>query len=77
MDNRILSAIIDKFKGGPVGLTTIATAVGEQAGTIEEVYEPYLIQEGYLMRTPRGRQATEKAFNHLGRQKSPDQNSLF
>ncbi|MBT5858551.1 MAG: Holliday junction branch migration DNA helicase RuvB [Flavobacteriales bacterium] len=77
MDNRILSAIIDKFKGGPVGLTTIATAVGEQAGTIEEVYEPYLIQEGYLMRTLRGRQATEKAFNHLGRQKSPDQNSLF
>jgi len=77
MDNRILSAIIDKFKGGPVGLTTIATAVGEQAGTIEEVYEPYLIQEGYLMRTPRGRQATEKAFNHLGRQKPPDQNSLF
>ena len=59
MDNRILSAIIDKFKGGPVGLTTIATAVGEQAGTIEEVYEPFLIKEGYLMRTPRGRQATD------------------
>ena len=58
MDNRILSAIIDKFKGGPVGLTTIATAVGEQAGTIEEVYEPFLIKEGYLMRTPRGREAT-------------------
>ena len=77
MDNRILSAIIDKFKGGPVGLTTIATAVGEQAGTIEEVYEPYLIQEGYLMRTPRGRQATDKAFKHLGRFKSPDQSSLF
>ena len=55
MDNRILSAIIDKFKGGPVGLTTIATAIGEQAGTIEEVYEPFLIKEGYLMRTPRGR----------------------
>ena len=77
MDNRILSAIIDKFKGGPVGLTTIATAVGEQAGTIEEVYEPYLIQEGYLMRTPRGRQATDIAFKHLGRFKSPDQSSLF
>tara|TARA_B100000902_G_scaffold163425_2_gene158597 strand:+ start:13819 stop:14829 length:1011 start_codon:yes stop_codon:yes gene_type:complete len=77
MDNRILSAIIDKFKGGPVGLNTIATAVGEQAGTIEEVYEPYLIQEGYLMRTPRGRQATDKAFNHLGRGKLPNQNKLF
>ena len=77
MDNRILSAIIDKFKGGPVGLTTIATAVGEQSGTIEEVYEPYLIQEGYLMRTPRGRQATDKAFKHLGRFKNPDQRSLF
>ena len=77
MDNRILSAIIDKFKGGPVGLTTIATAVGEQSGTIEEVYEPYLIQEGYLMRTPRGRQATDKAFKHLGRYNSPDQSSLF
>ena len=77
MDNRILSAIIDKFKGGPVGLNTIATAVGEQAGTIEEVYEPYLIQEGYLMRTPRGRQATDKAFKHLGKFKSPDQSSLF
>jgi Holliday junction DNA helicase RuvB len=77
MDNRILSAIIDKFKGGPVGLTTISTAVGEQSGTIEEVYEPYLIQEGYLMRTSRGRQATDKAFLHLGRLKSPDQSSLF
>ena len=77
MDNRILTAIIDKFHGGPVGLTTIATAVSEQAGTIEEVYEPYLIQEGYLMRTPRGRQATDKAFKHLGRFKSPDQSSLF
>ena len=77
MDNRILTAIVDKFRGGPVGLTTIATAVSEQAGTIEEVYEPYLIQEGYLMRTPRGRQATDKAFKHLGRFKSPDQSSLF
>jgi len=77
MDNRILSAIIDKFKGGPVGLTTIATAVGEQAGTIEEVYEPFLIKEGYLMRTPRGRQATDLAFKHLGRVKSPNQSDLF
>ena len=77
MDNRILSAIIDKFKGGPVGLSTIATAVAEQAGTIEEVYEPYLIQEGYLMRTTRGRLATDKAFKHLGRLKSPDQETLF
>ena len=77
MDNRILSAIIDKFKGGPVGLTTIATAVGEQAGTIEEVYEPFLIKEGYLMRTPRGRQATELAFKHLGRVKQSDQGNLF
>jgi len=77
MDNRILSAIIDKFKGGPVGLSTISTAVGEQAGTIEEVYEPYLIQEGYLMRTTRGRIATDKAFKHLGRLKSPDQETLF
>jgi Holliday junction DNA helicase RuvB len=77
MDNRILSAIIDKFKGGPVGLTTIATAVGEQAGTIEEVYEPFLIKEGYLMRTPRGRQATDLAFKHLGRVKSTNQSNLF
>tara|TARA_Y100001968_G_C19398424_1_gene739645 strand:+ start:639 stop:1649 length:1011 start_codon:yes stop_codon:yes gene_type:complete len=77
MDNRILSSIIDKFKGGPVGLSTISTAVGEQAGTIEEVYEPYLIQEGYLMRTTRGRIATEKAFKHLGRFKSPEQETLF
>jgi Holliday junction DNA helicase RuvB len=77
MDNRILSTIIDKFRGGPVGLTTIATAVGEQADTIEEVYEPYLIQEGYLMRTPRGRQATELAFKHLGKVKPADQGNLF
>ena len=77
MDNRILSTIIDKFKGGPVGLTTIATAVGEQAGTIEEVYEPFLIMEGYLMRTPRGRQATDLAFKHLGKTKPTDQGNLF
>lgn len=67
MDNRILSAIVEKFNGGPVGLGTVATAVGEDPGTIEEVYEPYLIQEGFLKRTPRGREATAKAFTHLGK----------
>ena len=67
MDVRILSAIIEKFKGGPVGITTISTAVGEESGTIEEVYEPFLIQEGYLARTSRGREATEKAYKHLGK----------
>ena len=66
MDNKILSCIIEKFKGGPVGLTTIATAVGEEPGTIEEVHEPFLIMEGFLQRTPRGREATEKAYKHLG-----------
>ncbi len=70
MDNRILSTIIEKFKGGPVGLNTISTAVGEESGTIEDVYEPFLIQEGFLMRTPRGREATRKAYDHLG--KAPD-----
>ena len=68
MDNRILSTIIDKFKGGPVGITTIATAVGEEAGTLEEVYEPFLIQEGFIQRTPRGREVTHKAYEHLGKQ---------
>lgn len=77
MDNRILNTIIDKFKGGPVGITTIATAVGEESGTIEEVYEPFLIQEGYLMRTPRGREATELAYKHLGKIKHPSQGKLF
>jgi holliday junction DNA helicase RuvB len=77
MDNRILSAIIDKFSGGPVGLNTVATAVGEEAGTIEEVYEPFLIMEGYLQRTPRGRQATEKAYRHLGRVPAVRPGSLF
>src|SRR5690606_36666251 len=77
MDNKILLTMIDKFKGGPVGLTTIATAVGENPGTIEEVYEPYLIQEGYIMRTPRGREVTEKAYHHLGKIKPNDQASLF
>lgn len=77
MDIRILSAIIDKFKGGPVGITTISTAVGEEAGTIEEVYEPFLIQEGYLIRTPRGRQATEQAYKHLGRMPGNNAGTLF
>ena len=67
MDNKILSTIIDKFKGGPVGLTTLATAVSDNAETIEEVYEPFLIQEGFIIRTPRGREATEKAYKHLGK----------
>lgn len=70
MDNRILSCLIEKFKGGPVGINNIATSVGEESGTIEEVYEPFLIQEGYLVRTPRGREATRKAYEHLNR--SPD-----
>jgi Holliday junction DNA helicase RuvB len=72
MDNRILSVIIDKFSGGPVGLNTISTAVGEESGTIEEVYEPFLIKEGYLKRTPRGREATEHAYKHLGKQFGAD-----
>jgi Holliday junction DNA helicase RuvB len=77
MDIRILSAIIDKFKGGPVGITTISTAVGEEPGTIEEVYEPFLIQEGYLIRTPRGRQATEQAYKHLGKIPGMNAGTLF
>jgi Holliday junction DNA helicase RuvB len=79
MDNRILSAVIDKFNGGPVGLNTIATAVGEESGTIEEVYEPFLIKEGFLKRTPRGREATEHAYKHLGKQvwRTRDENTLF
>jgi len=77
MDNKILSTIIDKFKGGPVGLNTISTAVSEDPGTIEEVYEPFLIQEGYIMRTPRGREATEAAYKHLGKIKSGGQDKLF
>jgi len=77
MDNKILSTIIDKFKGGPVGLSTIATAVGEDAGTIEEVYEPFLIQEGYIVRTPRGRETTDAAYLHLGKYKLPEQQGLF
>jgi Holliday junction DNA helicase RuvB len=77
MDNRILGTIIDKFKGGPVGLTTIATAVGEDAGTIEEVYEPFLIQEGYLKRTPRGREVTEAAYKHLNKKFPGSVGTLF
>ncbi len=77
MDNKILLTIIDKFKGGPVGLGTISTAVSEDAGTIEEVYEPFLIQEGYLMRTPRGREVTELAYRHLGKIKAVAQDRLF
>jgi Holliday junction DNA helicase RuvB len=77
MDNRILGTIIHKFRGGPVGLGTIATAVGEESGTIEEVYEPFLIKEGFLKRTPRGREATELAYTHLGIARAPEENSLF
>jgi Holliday junction DNA helicase RuvB len=77
MDIRILKAIIDKFNGGPVGLTTIATAIGENAGTIEEVYEPFLIQEGFLMRTSRGRRVTDKAFKHFGKEGGWYQGGLF
>lgn len=77
MDNKILTTIIDKFKGGPVGLSTLATAVSESGETIEEVYEPFLIQEGFIMRTPRGREVTEKAYKHLGRIKNNIQGGLF
>ncbi|MGI9547497.1 MAG: Holliday junction branch migration DNA helicase RuvB [Flavobacteriaceae bacterium] len=77
MDNKILTTIIDKFKGGPVGITTLATAVSENAETIEEVYEPFLIQQGFIMRTPRGREATELAYKHLGRIKGGAQPDLF
>jgi Holliday junction DNA helicase RuvB len=77
MDNKILTTIIDKFKGGPVGITTIATAVSESPETIEEVYEPFLIQQGFIMRTPRGREVTELAFKHLGRKKDDFQTGLF
>ena len=77
MDNKILTTIIDKFKGGPVGVTTIATAVSESPETIEEVYEPFLIQQGFIMRTPRGREVTELAYKHLGRAKGDIQGGLF
>jgi len=77
MDNKILGAIIEKFNGGPVGLNTVATAVGEEAGTIEEVYEPFLIKEGFLKRTPRGREATELAYTHLGLVPPASERTLF
>ena len=77
IDNKILTTIIDKFKGGPVGIGTIATAVGEDAGTVEEVYEPFLIMEGFIKRTPRGREATEKAYRHLNKFMPGTQNTLF
>ncbi|MDP5093107.1 MAG: Holliday junction branch migration DNA helicase RuvB [Polaribacter sp.] len=77
MDNKILTTIIDKFKGGPVGISTIATAVGENVETIEEVYEPFLIQQGFIARTPRGREVTELAYKHLGRIKGSSQGELF
>ena len=77
MDIRILKAIVEKFSGGPVGLTTVATAIGENSGTIEEVYEPFLIQEGFLMRTPRGRKATQKTYEHLGMTRDSVQGDLF
>ena len=77
MDNKILTTIIDKFKGGPVGLSTLATAVSESGETIEEVYEPFLIQEGFIMRTPRGREVTEKAYRHLGISRPAVQGGLF
>jgi Holliday junction DNA helicase RuvB len=77
MDNKILSTIIQKFKGGPVGISTIATAIGEEAGTIEEVHEPFLIMEGFIHRTPRGREATEKAYQHLGIVPPALQKTLF
>jgi len=77
IDNKILLTIIDKFNGGPVGISTIATAVGDDAGTIEEVYEPFLIKEGFIKRTPRGREVTELAYLHLGRMKRGEQRELF
>ena len=77
MDNKILETIIDKFKGGPVGISTLATAVSENSETIEEVYEPFLIQEGFIMRTPRGREVTELAYKHLGKIKEDKQNKLI
>ena len=77
IDNKLLCTIIDKFKGGPVGLTTIATALGEDPGTLEEVYEPFLIKEGFLKRTPRGREVTELAYKHLGRSLYSSNKTLF
>ena len=76
MDNKILETIVDKYNGGPVGISTIATSLSENTETIEEVYEPFLIQQGFIIRTPRGRQVTEKGYIHLGRNKN-NQNNLF
>ena len=77
MDIRVLKSLVEKFNGGPVGLNTIATAIGENAGTIEEVYEPFLIQEGFLMRTPRGRKATQKTFSYFDKSPGLSQGGLF
>ncbi|MBC8396596.1 MAG: Holliday junction branch migration DNA helicase RuvB, partial [Flavobacteriales bacterium] len=77
MDNKILSTLIDKFKGGPVGISTLSTAVSESAETIEEVYEPFLIQQGFIVRTPRGREVTKLAYDHLGLKKTQSQDQLF
>ena len=77
MDKKILNCMIDKFKGGPVGLSTISTAVGEEANTIEELYEPFLIKQGYLERTPRGRQVTKMAYDYLGKLFPGTQSSIF
>jgi len=77
IDNKLLTLIIDKFNGGPVGITTIATALSEDAGTLEEVYEPFLIQEGFIKRTPRGREVTALAYEHLGKKRAPEQKDLF
>ena len=76
MDNKILETIVDNYNGGPVGISTLATSLSENPETIEEVYEPFLIQQGFIMRTPRGRQVTDKGYNHLGRNKN-NQNNLF
>ena len=77
MDKKILNCMIEKFKGGPVGLTTISTAVGEEANTIEELYEPFLIKQGYLERTPRGRQVTQSAYDFLGKIRPGNQQTIF
>jgi Holliday junction DNA helicase RuvB len=77
IDNKLLNTIIDKFGGGPVGLSTLATALSEDPGTLEEVYEPFLIQEGFIKRTPRGREVTDLAYKHLGKTRFPEQSSLF
>ena len=77
MDNKILTTLIDKFKGGPVGISTLSTAVSESSETLEEVYEPFLIQQGFIVRTPRGREVTKLAYDHLGKKKSSSQDELF